>query len=169
MKFSFAAFLFIILSSCATTSISIDQREITPELFDPELKKEKIFVFSNHNDPRMINVRVNDEYRKMNHKDLKIFELNQGKNTVYSFKTNLEDEFGNCNDEPYTFNTEILKEETYYFLIQYGFMGGNITARCLKDFKVSEEAFLKQINRPRSYESNFFDDLGAEILKEITF
>ena len=167
MKSFFKFFLLITLSSCATTSI--DQREVTPELFDPELKNGKIFVFSNHNDPRMIHVRVNDEYQEMKHKDLKIFELNKGKNSIYSFKKYLEDEFGNCNDEPYTFDTEILKEETYYFLIQYGFMGGNITARCLKDFKVSEEAFLKQINRPRSYESNFFDDLGAEILKEILF
>ena len=83
------AIFMVILSSCATTSV--DQREVTPELFDPELKNGKIFVFSNHNDPRMIHVRVNDEYQQMKHKDLKIFELNKGKNTIYSFKKYLED------------------------------------------------------------------------------
>ena len=71
MKFYYSLLVVIFLSSCATTSI--DQREIIPELFDPELKNGKIFVFSNHNDPRMIHVRVNDEYQQMKHKDLKIF------------------------------------------------------------------------------------------------
>ena len=42
MKFFFNVLLLIILSSCATTTI--DQRQIIPELFDPELKKGKIFV-----------------------------------------------------------------------------------------------------------------------------
>ena len=43
----------------------MDQRKVIPE-FDPELKKGKIFIFSNHVDIRKINIRVNDEVREMN-------------------------------------------------------------------------------------------------------
>ena len=67
------AILTVILSSCATTSI--DQREVIPELFDPELKKGKIFVFSNQVDPRSMNIRVNDEVRKIKHTQTQIFDL----------------------------------------------------------------------------------------------
>ena len=50
-----------LISSCATRVV--DQRKVIPELFDPELKKGKIFVFSNHMDPIPLNIRVNGEVR----------------------------------------------------------------------------------------------------------
>ena len=81
MKFTFAFFILIIVSSCATTQI--DYKQIVPELFDPELKKGKIFVFSNHVDVRSINIRVNDEVRKMKHAETQIFDLQQGQNIFY--------------------------------------------------------------------------------------
>ena len=52
----------LLLSSCVT--VDVDQREIIPELFDPELKRGKIFIFSNHADIGTIHIRVNDEERE---------------------------------------------------------------------------------------------------------
>jgi hypothetical protein len=41
--------------------------------------------------------------------------------------------------------------ETYYFLIQKGYDGNKmLRILCFKDFDVSEEAFLRQIENPRS-------------------
>ena len=65
MKFFSTLLVALFLSSCGTTYI--DQygysvatpeqvREVIPELFDPELKKGKIFVFSNQNDPFPMNI-----------------------------------------------------------------------------------------------------------------
>ena len=108
--------LAIFISSCTTTSI--DQREIVPELFDPELKKGKIFIFSNHVDIRAINIRVNDEVRKMKHTETQIFDLKQGQNSLSSFMIFAGNEQENCDDQPYTFDTEMFPEiETYYFVI----------------------------------------------------
>ena len=142
------AILTVILSSCATTSI--DQREVTPELFDPELKKGKIFVFSNQVDPFPMNIRVNDEVRKIKHTQTQIFDLKEGQNSVFSFKGSAVSQ--NCNDQPYTFDTKAFPEvETYYFLIQKGYDANKmLRVLCFKDFEVSEEVFLRQIENPRS-------------------
>ena len=158
----------IFISSCATTSI--DQREIVPELFDPELKKGKIFVFSNHVDIRAINIRVNDEVRKMKHTETQIFDLKQGQNSLSSFIIFAGNEQENCDDQPYTFDTEMFPEiETYYFVIQKGFEGTIFTIACFKDFQVNEEVFLRQIENPRSGRSEFFEDLTGDFLREFVF
>ena len=68
---------FFLISSCVTTVV--DQRKVIPELFDPELKKGKIFIFSNHVDIRTINIRVNDEVREMKHTETQIFDWNKEK------------------------------------------------------------------------------------------
>ena len=158
----------IFISSCATTSI--DQREIVPELFDPELKKGKIFVFSNHVDIRAINIRVNDEVRKMKHTQTQIFDLKDGQNSVFSFMSIGGNEQENCDDQPYTFNTEIFPEvETYYFVIQKGFKGTIFTITCFKDFQVNEDVFLRQMENPRSGSSEFFQDLTEDFFREFVF
>ena len=158
----------IFISSCATTSI--DQREIVPELFDPELKKGKIFVFSNHVDIRVINIRVNDEVRKMKHTETQVFDLNQGQNSLSSFMIFAGNEQENCDDQPYTFDTEMFPEiETYYFVIQKGFKGTIYTIACFKDFQVNEDVFLRQMESPRSGGSEFFQDLTEDFFREFVF
>ena len=169
MKFFFNVLLLIILSSCATTII--DQRQIIPELFDPELKKGKIFVFSNHVDIRTINIRVNDEVREMKHTETQIFDLKQGQNSLSSFMVFGGNEQENCDDQPYTFSAEIFPEvETYYFVIQSVFDKDRILkVRCFKDFQVNEDFFVKQIENPRSGSSEFFQDLTEDFFREFVF
>lgn len=168
LKSSFTIFILIILSSCATPTT--DSRQIIPELFDPELKKGKIFVFSNHVDIRTINIRVNGEVRKMKHTETQIFDLKQGQNSLSSFMIFAGNEQENCDDQPYTFDTEMFPEiETYYFVIQKGFEGTILTIACFKDFQVNEEVFLRQIENPRSGSSEFFEDLTGDFLREFVF
>ena len=168
MKYLLNVFLFILLSSCSTPSI--DPRQIIPELFDPELKKGKIFVFSNHVDPRTINIRVNGEVRKMKHTETQIFDLKQGQNSLSSFMIFAGKEQENCDDQPYTFDTEMFPEiETYYFVIQKGFEGTIFTIACFKDFQVNEEVFLRQIENPRSGSSEFFEYLTEDFFREFVF
>ena len=159
---------FFLISSCATTVE--DQRKVIPELFDPELKKGKIFIFSNHVDIRTINIRVNDEVREMKHTETQIFDLKQGKNSVFSFMIFAGNEQENCDDQPYTFNTDMYPEiETYYFVIQKGFNGGILNIACFKDFQVNEDFFLKQMENPRSGSSEFFQDLTEDFFREFIF
>ena len=168
MKFTFPFFILIILTSCATTQI--DYKQIVPELFDPELKKGKIFVFSNHVDVRSINIRVNDEVRKMKHAEIQIFDLKQGQNSIFSFMSIAGSEQENCDDQPYTLDTEMFPEvETYYFVIQKGFDGGLLNIACFKDFQVNEDFFLKQMENPRSGSSEFFQDLSKDFFEEFIF
>ena len=163
------AILMVILSSCATTSI--DQREVIPELFDPELKKGKIFVFSNQVDPRSMNIRVNDEVRKIKHTQTQIFDLKEGQNSVFSFMSVLGSEQENCDDQPYTFDTKNFPEvETYYFLIQKGYDGSKLLKLlCFKDFEVNEEVFLKQIENPRSRGNEAVQGLFSSFIDEFVF
>ena len=159
---------FFLISSCTTTVV--DQRKVIPELFDPELKKGKIFIFSNHVDIRTINIRVNDEVRQMKHTETQIFDLKQGKNSVFSYMIFAGNEQENCDDQPYTFNTDMYPEiETYYFVIQKGFEGTIFTIACFKDFQVNEDFFVKQIENPRSGSSEFFQDLTEDFFREFVF
>ena len=159
---------FFLISSCTTTVV--DQRKVIPELFDPELKKGKIFIFSNHVDIRTINIRVNDEVREMKHTETQIFDLKQGKNSVFSFMIFAGNEQENCDDQPYTFNTNMYPDiDTYYFVIQKGFNGGLLNIACFKDFQVNEDFFLKQMENPRSGSSEFFQDLTEDFFREFIF
>ena len=164
---SFIAIIFI--SSCATTNI--DQRQVIPELSDPDLKKGKIFVFSNQVDPRSMNIRVNNEVRKIKHTQTQIFDLKEGQNSVFSFMSIAGNEQENCDDQPYTFDTKTFPEvETYYFLIQKGYDKNKILKiLCFKDFEVSEEAFLRQIENPRSPGNEAFQILFNDFMDEFVF
>ena len=178
MKFFYSLLLALFLSSCGSTYI--DQygysvatpeqvREAIPELFDPELKKGKIFIFSNQNDLFPMNIRVNDELRKIKHTQNQIFDLKEGKNSVFSFKGITVSQ--NCDDQPYTFDTKIFPEvETYYFLIQKGYDGNKmLKILCFKDFEVSEEVFLRQIENPRSLGNEAFQFLFNDFMDEFVF
>ena len=163
--------LFFILSSCVT--VNVDQREIIPELFDPELKKGKIFIFSNHADIGTIHIRVNDEEREIKHTQTQIFELKDGQNSVYSFNRFLGSEQENCDNLPYTFDTKMFpKEESHFFIIQSEY-GGVLSLRCYKDFHVQEAVFMQQINNPRSRSKEFYegmtDDLFDDFMNEVIF
>ena len=156
------------VTSCATTKVNYG--ETIPELFDSDLKKGKIFILSNQVDVRSMNIRVNGEVRKIKHTEIKIFDLKQGKNSVFSFMSIAGSEQENCDDLPYTFDTEMFPEiETYYFVIQKGFEGTIFTIACFKDFQVNEEVFLRQIENPRSGRSEFFEDLTGDFLREFVF
>ena len=159
---------FFLISSCATTVV--DQRQVIPELFDPELKKGKIFVFSNHMDPLPMNIRVNGEVRKIKHTETQIFDLKDGQNSVKNLGRVSTGESSNCDKQPYTFNTEMFPEvETYYFVIQQGFDSTIRTFTCFKDFEVTENAFLKQINNPRNGGSEFLQDLSKSFINSLIF
>ncbi len=159
---------FFLISSCATTVV--DQRQVIPELFDPELKKGKIFVFSNHMDPIPMNIRVNGEVRKIKHTETQIFDLKDGQNSVKNLGRVSTGESSNCDKQPYTFNTEMFPEvETYYFVIQQGFDSTIRTFTCFKDFEVTEKAFLKQINNPRNGGSEFLQDLSKSFINSLIF
>ena len=177
MKFFYSLLVALFLSSCVTY---IDQygysvatpeqlREAIPEFFDPELKKGKIFVFSNQVDPFPMNIRVNDEVRKIKHTQTQIFDLKEGQNSVFSFKGSAVSQ--NCNDQPYTFDTKVFPEiETYYFLIQKGYDGNKmLKILCFKDFDVSEEAFLRQIENPRSLGGEAAQALFNDFMDEFVF
>ena len=159
---------FFLISSCATTVV--DQRQVIPELFDPELKKGKIFVFSDHMDPLPMNIRVNGEVRKIKHTETQIFDLKDGQNSVRNLGRVSTGESSNCDKQPYTFNTEMFPEvETYYFVIQQGFDGAIFTFTCFKDFEVNEKAFIKQINNPRNGGSEFLQDLSKSFINSLIF
>lgn len=157
------------ITSCATTSV--DFKETVPELFDSELKKGKIFVFSNQVDVRSMNIRVNGEVRKIKHTETQIFDLNQGKNSVFSFMSIAGSEQENCDDQPYTFNAQMFPEvETYYFVIQSVIDKNTILkSRCFKDFQVNEGFFIKQMENPRDGGSEFFEYMADSFLREFVF
>ena len=164
-------FIVLLLSSCVT--VDVDQREIIPELFDLELKKGKIFIFSNHADIGTIHIRVNDEEREIKHTQTQIFELKDGQNSVYSFNRFLGSEQENCDDMPYTFDTKMFpKEDSHFFIIQSKYEGA-LSLRCYKDFHVQEAAFMQQINNPRSRRKELYedmtDDLFNDFMNEVIF
>ena len=170
MKYFLIAFITTLIVSCTTTT-SIDTKEVIPELFDSKFKKGKIFVYSNHLDPRNINIRVNDEVRKMKHTDTQIFDLQQGQNSVLSFMIFAGNEQENCDDQAYTFNTDMFPEvETYYFVIQSVIDKNKILkTRCFKDFQVNEDVFLRQIENPRSRNNEFIQDMTEDFIREFIF
>ena len=150
---------------CATTTVT--QQDVTPELFEPELEKGKIFVFANHAYTRTINIRVNGEERQIKHAETQIFDLQQGKNSLYTFSRVFGEEARNCTNEPYTFNTEMFQdEETHYFLIQ--------STNCLMEIHVTRDEYLWQIENPRpgvfkQMTQDLLNDLANELIDELIF
>lgn len=128
-------------------------QEILDMLNDSELRKGKVFVFSNIQDGLWHYVRVNETEFHMRDQEVQAFDLADGENNIYSFGRIFGDEVGNCSKEPYTFNAESFREhKTHYFMVteprELEFIGRPV--RCYKEIHLVEEAFFYFIENPRS-------------------
>ncbi len=125
-------------------------QEILDQLNDPELKKGKIFVFSQHIDDVVAKIRVNDEVFLIRRNEILSFELKEGDNSIYTYLIAFGDEVSNCDKEPYIFNTKNFEGyETHYFLLLEIIEGGKLFD-CFRDVHVTEEGFHYIKENPRS-------------------
>ena len=126
-------------------------QEILDQLNDSELKKGKIFVFSNHKDDRVIaKILVNEQVFLIKRNEVQSFELKEGNNSLYTYLVAFGDEVRNCNKEPYIFNTKDFEGyETHYFLLLEIREGGKMFD-CYRDVHVTEEGFHYFQENPRS-------------------
>ena len=125
-------------------------QEILDQLNDPELKKGKIFVFSQHIDDVVAKIRVNDEVFLIRRNEILSFELKEGDNSIYTYLIAFGDEVSNCDKEPYIFNTKNFEGyETHYFLLLEIIEGGKLFD-CFRDVHVTEEGFQYIKENPRS-------------------
>ena len=126
-------------------------QEILDQLNDSELKKGKIFVFSNHKDDRVIaKILVNEQVFLIKRNEVQSFELKEGNNSLYTYLVAFGDEVRNCNKEPYIFNTKDFEGyETHYFLLLEIREGGK-KFDCYRDVHVTEEGFHYFQENPRS-------------------
>lgn len=128
-------------------------QEILDVLNDSELRKGKIFVFSNIQDGLWHYVRVNDTEVHMRDQEVQVFDLIDGGNNIFTFGRIFGDEVGSCSKEPFAFNTKNFKElETHYFMITQPLglelFGRNIP--CYKEIHLIEDAFFYFMENPRS-------------------
>ena len=125
-------------------------QEILDQLNDPELKKGKIFVFSQHIDDVVAKIRVNGEVFLIRRNEVLSFELKEGDNSLYTYLIAFGDEVSNCDKEPYIFNTKNFEGyETHYFLLLEIIEGGKVFD-CFRDVHVTEEGFHYIKENPRS-------------------
>jgi len=126
-------------------------QEILDQLNDSELKKGKIFVFSNHKDDRVIaKILVNEQVFLIKRNEVQSFELKEGNNSLYTYLVAFGDEVRNCNKEPYIFNTKDFEGyETHYFLL-LEIKEGRKMFDCYRDVHVTEEGFHYFQENPRS-------------------
>ena len=125
-------------------------QEILDQLNDPELKKGKIFVFSQHIDDVVAKIRVNGEVFLIRRNEVLSFELKEGDNSLYTYLVAFGDEVSNCDKEPYVFNTKDFEGyETHYFLL-LEHKEGRKMFDCYRDVHVTEEAFHYIPKNPRS-------------------
>ena len=125
-------------------------QEILDQLNDPELKKGKIFVFSQHIDDVVAKIRVNGEVFLIRRNEVLSFELKEGDNSIYTYLVAFGDEVSNCDKEPYIFNTKNFEGyETHYFLLLEIIEGGKLFD-CFRDVHVTEEGFHYIKENPRS-------------------
>ena len=125
-------------------------QEILDQLNDPELKKGKIFVFSQHIDDVVAKIRVNGEVFLIRRNEVLSFELKEGDNSIYTYLVAFGDEVSNCDKEPYIFNTKNFEGyETHYFLLLEIIEGGKVFD-CFRDVHVTEEGFHYIKENPRS-------------------
>ena len=79
MKYAYSIFISIFLFSCSTLEYGLmidgNAQEILDQLNDLELKKGKVFVFSNKQDGLWQFVRVNDEEKHMRDQEVQVFDL----------------------------------------------------------------------------------------------
>ncbi len=91
MKYAYSLFISIFLFSCTTLEYGLllesdiekegNGQIILDQLEDLELRKEKIFVFSNTQDGLWQFVRVNNTERYMRDQEVQVFDLVDGKTT----------------------------------------------------------------------------------------
>lgn len=119
-------------------------QEILNELHNPELRKGKIFVLSNLRYRMIHSIRVNKKVVKMWDKEIQVFDLMEGDNSIYTFLPVFGKEVSNCNDKPYIFNADGIN--TQYFIV----IKPTGRVNCYKDVQVSEDVFFYFIDNPRS-------------------
>ncbi len=170
MKYVYSLFITIFLFSCTTLEYGLllesdiekegNGQIILDQLEDPELRKEKIFVFSNTQDGLWQFVRVNNTERYMRDQEVQVFDLVDGKNNIYAFGRIFGDEVLNCNGDGYTFNAEDFTElDTLFFMVVFAaeneFAGRKLN--CYKEFHLTEEGFFYFKDNPRTrYKSDWF-------------
>ena len=161
------------LSSCTTLEYELgiqsdmekegNAQIILDQLNDPELRKGKVFVFSNIRNGLFHYVRVNETERYMRDQEVQVFDLIDGKNNIFAFLTAFGDEVYNCNGEEFVFSTKDFPEyETFFFMVveaaESEFAGRKLN--CFKEFHLTEEGFFYIKDNPRSqYKSDWFLNL----------
>ena len=166
------AFTFL-LSSCTTLEYELgiqsdiekegNAQIILDQLNDSELRKGKVFVFSNIRDGLFHYVRVNETERYMRDQEVQVFDLIDGKNNIFAFLTAFGDEVYNCNGEEFVFTTKDFPEyETFFFMVveaaESEFAGRKLN--CFKEFHLTEEGFFYIKDNPRSqYKPDWFLNL----------
>ena len=166
------AFTFF-LSSCTTLEYELgiqsdmekegNAQIILDQLNDSELRKGKVFVFSNIRDGLFHYVRVNETERYMRDQEVQVFDLIDGKNNIFAFLTAFGDEVYNCNGEEFVFTTKDFPEyETFFFMVveaaESEFAGRKLN--CFKEFHLTEEGFFYIKDNPRSqYKPDWFLNL----------
>ena len=95
MQYAYSIFISLFLFSCSTLEYGLmiesdiekdgNAQEILDQLNDLELKKGKVFVFSNKQDGLWQFVRVNDEEKHMRDQEVQVFDLVDGENNIYAF------------------------------------------------------------------------------------
>ena len=161
------------LSSCTTLEYELgiqsdmekegNAQIILDQLNDSELRKGKVFVFSNISDGLFHYVRVNETERYMRDQEVQVFDLIDGKNNIFAFLTAFGDEVYNCNGEEFVFSTKDFPEyETFFFMVveaaESEFAGRKLN--CFKEFHLTEEGFFYIKDNPRSqYKPDWFLNL----------
>ena len=161
------------LSSCTTLEYELgiqsdiekegNAQIILDQLKDSELRKGKVFVFSNIRNGLFHYVRVNETEKYMRDQEVQVFDLIDGKNNIFAFLTAFGDEVYNCNGEEFVFSTKDFPEyETFFFMVveaaESEFAGRKLN--CFKEFHLTEEGFFYIKDNPRSqYKSDWFLNL----------
>ena len=161
------------LSSCTTLEYELgiqsdiekegNAQIILDQLKDSELRKGKVFVFSNIRNGLFHYVRVNETEKYMRDQEVQVFDLIDGKNNIFAFLTAFGDEVYNCSGEEFVFTTEEFPEyETFFFMVveaaESEFAGRKLN--CFKEFHLTEEGFSYIKDNPRSrYKSDWFLNL----------
>ena len=128
-------------------------QQILDQLNDPELRKGKLFVFSNTQDGLSKFVRVNDTERFMRDQEVQVFDLVDGDINIYAFGRIFGDEVLNCTGDGFKFNTQDFSQyETHFFMIAQP-AGREFAGRyfnCYKEVHLTEEGFFYIKDYPRS-------------------
>ena len=94
MKYVYMLSILILLFSCSSLEYELgiqsdiekdgNAQIILDQLNDSELRKGKVFVFSNISDGLFHYVRVNETERYMRDQEVQVFDLIDGKNNIFA-------------------------------------------------------------------------------------